>query len=248
MVTRRDCRNGAATSTVAEIGRDRLFRRRVAACRLDQKVVERLQKLGPENLDHRRFRPEALLLIGELHRMAEHRRQRRDIDAGRRETILERRIRDDSGSARHRLDALERHQRELRVRGRQALVSQQRIGDAPAIMQFSDQVFGRHDDIVEEYLAELVIARDRLDRPDPDAWAVQIDQQEADAGVPRLGLRIGAHQRVHPVRMMRPGGPDLVPPHHEMIARPALRGSKGWQGRSPRPARNSPAPRSLCRQ
>jgi len=72
-------------------------------------------------------------------------------------------------------------------------MSQQSICDAPAIMQFSDQVFGWHDHIVEEHLAEFIIARDRLDRPDLDAWAVQIKQQEADAGLPRLRLRIGAH-------------------------------------------------------
>src|SRR3989442_851702 len=85
-------------------------------------------------------------------------------------------------------------------------------------MQFSDQVFGGHDDIVEEYLTELIIARDRLDWSDPDAWAVQINQQETDAGLPRLSLRIGAYQRKHPVRMMCPRGPDLMPSDHEMIA------------------------------
>src|SRR5207244_13638277 len=69
-----------------------------------------------------------------------------------------------------------------------------------------------------EHVAELVIARNGLDRPDPDARAAQIDQQEADAGLPRLRLRVGADQRKHPVRMMSPGGPDLLPPHDEMIA------------------------------
>jgi hypothetical protein len=93
-------------------------------------------------------------------------------------------------------------------------------------MQFSDQVFGWHDHIVEEHLAEFIIARDRLDRPDPDAWAVQIKQQEADAGLPRLRLRIGAYEREHPVRMMRPGGPDLLPSHHEMIALQRCAGRK----------------------
>src|SRR5712692_9694946 len=97
---------------------------------------------------------------------------------------------------------------------------------SPAIMQFSDQVFGGNDDIVEEDLAELFVAHDRLDRSDPDPWAVQIDQQETDAGLPRLGLRVGAYQRVHPIRMMRPGGPDLLPLHHEMIARERCAGRK----------------------
>src|SRR6516225_1291039 len=95
---------------------------------------------------------------------------------------------------------------------------QQRICDTPAIVQFSHQILGGHRDVVEEHLAELLIARDGPDRPDPDARTVQIDQQEADPGLPRLRLRIGAHQREHPVGMMRPGRPDLVPAHHEPIA------------------------------
>src|SRR5580704_18890104 len=80
-----------------EFSHDRLFRSRMAACRFYQQVIERLQKLGAENLDNRRFRPRTLLLIGELHRMAEERRQRRDIDTGGRKTVLERRIGDDPG-------------------------------------------------------------------------------------------------------------------------------------------------------
>src|SRR5262245_18901021 len=97
-------------------------------------------------------------------------------------------------------------------------MSQQRIGDAPAVVQLSDQVFGGDDDIVEKDLAELLIAHDRLDRPDPDTWAVQINQKETDAGMPRLSLRIGAHEREHPIRVMRPGRPNLMPAHHEMVA------------------------------
>ena len=107
-------------------------------------------------------------MIGEFDGMAEHRRQRRDIDAGRRETILERRIRAMIPDARAivlmRSSAVKR---ELRVRGAKPLVPKQRIGDAPAIVQFADQVLGRNDDIVEEHLAEFVVVRDRLDRPDP---------------------------------------------------------------------------------
>src|ERR1700686_3233163 len=55
----------------AAFSRDRFFRRRVAACRFYQEVVERLQKLGAEDLDNRRFWPGTLLLIGEFHRMTE---------------------------------------------------------------------------------------------------------------------------------------------------------------------------------
>src|SRR5262245_55717353 len=105
--------------------------------------------------------------------MAEQRRQRHDVDTGRRETILESRIRDDARRARHRLDALERHQRELRVRGRQALMSQQRICDAPTVMQLSDQVFDGNDDVVEKYLAELLVAHDRLDRSEEHTSELQ---------------------------------------------------------------------------
>src|SRR5262252_7997250 len=161
--------------------------------------------------------------------MAEQRRQGHDVDARRRETILEGRIRDDAGRTRYRPDALERHQRELRVRRRQALMYEQGIGDAPAIVQLSDQVFGWHDDIVEKDLAELFVAYDRLDRPDPDARAVQINQQETDAGVARLGLRIRAYQREHPIRVMCPGRPNLVAAHHEIIALERCPGRKAGE-------------------
>ena len=127
--------------------------------------------------------------------MTEQRGERGDIDACRSEPILERRVGHDPGRARHRPDAIERHQDELRIGGRQPLMPQQGIGDAPAFVELSDQIFGRHNNIVEEYLAEFVVAGDRLDRPDPDAGAVQIDQEEADAGMARLRLRVGADQR-----------------------------------------------------
>src|SRR5947199_3000867 len=91
--------------------------------------------------------------------MAEQRRQGRDVDAGCGKTVLERRIGDDSRRARHGLDALECHQRELRIRTRQPLVSQQCICDAPTIIELTDQIFSWHHDIIEEHLAELVIAR-----------------------------------------------------------------------------------------
>ena len=121
-------------------------------------------------------------------------------------------------AARHGLDALDRDERELRVRGREPLVSQERVGNAPAVVELANQVLGGHDHIVEEYLAELFIADYGLDWSDPDAWAVQIDQQKADAGLPRLSIGIGAQERVHPIRMMRPCRPDLMSAHREMIA------------------------------
>ena len=68
------------------------------------------------------------------------------------------------------------------------LVAEQRIGDPPAIMELADQILGRHRDVVEEHLAEFVVAGDGLDRPDPDAGAAQVDQEKADAGLPRLRL------------------------------------------------------------
>ena len=63
---------------------------------------------------------------------------------------------------------------------------EQRIGDAPAFVELADEVLRRHDNVVEEYFTELVIARNRPDRPDRDAGAVKIEQQKADAGMTRL--------------------------------------------------------------
>ena len=100
-----------------------------------------------------------------------------------------------------------------RIGNGEPLVTEQGIGHPPAVVEFADQVFGGHHDIVEEYLAEFVVAGDGLDRPHAHARAVQVDQKETDAGLPWLRLRIGAHQREHPVRMVRPGLPDLLPAH-----------------------------------
>ena len=150
--------------------------------------------------------------------MAEQRHQRGDVDARRREPVAERRVGHHAGRPRHGLDAVERDQGELRIGVAEPLVAEQRIGDAPAVVDLADQVLGRHHHVVEEHLAELVVARDGADRPDADARALEVEQQEADAGMARLRLRVGAHQREHPLRMMPPGGPDLLPVHHEVVA------------------------------
>ena len=106
---------GARDVDRSEIGRNWALRQCVRSRRLEQQAIELLQKLGCENLDDGAFRSQASLVIGELDRVVEQRRKRRDIDGDGREPILECGVGDDPGGARHGLDLLERRQRELRV-------------------------------------------------------------------------------------------------------------------------------------
>jgi hypothetical protein len=63
------------------------------------------------------------------------------------------------------------------------------LGVGPALVLLADQLVGRHLDVVEEHLVDLVLAIHRDDRPHGDAGALHVDQQEADAG---LRLAFGA--------------------------------------------------------
>ena len=87
------------------------------------------------------------------------------------------------------------------------------------------RILRRHDHIIEEDFTELVIARNGPDRSDRDAGAIQIEQQKADPGMARLGLRVGTHQREHPIRIVCPSRPDFLPVHYKMI--PLERGASG---------------------
>ena len=54
-------------------------------------------------------------------------------------------------------------------------MAQERISDAPTIIELADQILRRHDHVIEEDFTELVIAGNGPDRPDRDPGAVQID-------------------------------------------------------------------------
>src|SRR5207245_1228809 len=69
----------------------------------------------------------------------------------------------------------------------------------------------------EEDLVEAGVARHLHERAHADSGRPHVDQDVGDAGV--LGrVRVGAHQTEHPVRVLRVGGPHLLPVHHEGVA------------------------------
>ena len=74
-----------------------------------------------------------------------------------------------SPRARERRDLLQRVLRVLRAAGEDALEAEQRLRDRPALVQLADQVRARHAHVVEEHLAELLVAGDVPDRPHRDA-------------------------------------------------------------------------------
>jgi hypothetical protein len=89
-------------------------------------------------------------------------------------------------------------------------VAEQIFGDIPALVFLADEVLGRHPDIVEKHLVQMMAAVDRNDRTHRDARRLHVDQQERDALLPPLRRGVGAHQAKAPIGMMRGRGPDLL--------------------------------------
>ena len=94
---------------------------------------------------------------------------------------------------------------------------QQGIGEPPAAVHLADQIVGRNPYVVEEELADLVLAGQIQNRTHRDARRVEIDDQTAQPAMFRRA-GIGAHQGKHPLRVMSPGLPDLVAVDDEVIA------------------------------
>ena len=99
-----------------------------------------------------------------------------------------------------------------------ALVIHQSFCYGPTAVYFANQVVRRYADIVEKHFAEFFIVGDGFDRPDGYAVGGQIDQDHANAGLFAWRVLVGADKRVHPMRMMRPSGPDLTSVDHKIIA------------------------------
>src|SRR5919202_2997011 len=90
------------------------------------------------------------------------------------------------------------------------LVGEGRLRDLPAGVQLADKVLGRHADVVEEDLAELLAAADLLQGPDRHPRRVHVDQEAGDALVLRR-RRVGARQQQAPVAVQAAARPDLMP-------------------------------------
>jgi hypothetical protein len=98
-----------------------------------------------------------------------------------------------------------------------ALVTEQRLGDGPALVDLAHHLTARHADVVEERLAERRIAADELDRLHADAGARHVHEQEADALVlGRVGVR--AHEEEHPVGLIGVRRPHLLSGDDEVVA------------------------------
>ena len=189
--------------------------KRIDADRLDQQFVERLLDLRAADLEDRGFRTDAASLL--------LRRQRAQIDdlqraepclhlaeAGAEPRVVgERAVIRPGFNGSDLLQPLDLHARLGDAGDARALVAQQELGIGPAPVLLADAVRHRHAHIGEEHLVEIVPAVHGDDRPHLDAGAVHVDQQEGDALLLLRGLRVGAHQREDPVRIVRAAGPDL---------------------------------------
>ena len=103
------------------------------------------------------------------------------------------------------------------ARRRAALVAERRLRDLPAAVQLADEVLGRHAHVVEEDLVELLAAGHLPQRPNGDARAVHVDDEEADA----LRLRRGADRCAPagcPSGELRVAGPHLLAVDDEVVA------------------------------
>ena len=100
----------------------------------------------------------------------------------------------------------------------------------------------RRAHVVEEDLAQLLVAGDVADRPHRHARLAHVDQHEADAGL-LLHRLVGAHQREHVGRVEGDAGPDLGAVDDEFVAVDDAPRYAGWPGRSRRSAPSSPGTR-----
>ena len=106
----------------------------------------------------------------------------------------------------------------------------------------------RHPGLVEEDLAELGRADDRLERADLDARRVHREDQPGDALVLRR-VGVGAHEQLAPVGDLGERRPDLLAGDDVLVAVAHGLALTATRGRSRRPARRSPGttPRRPCR-
>ena len=98
-----------------------------------------------------------------------------------------------------------------------ALEAEQRLGDPPAAVDLAEHVRDRHAHVVEAGLAEGRLAADQLDRAHRHAGGrMSISRKVMPSCF--LAVRIRAHQREDPVRLVAVGGPDLGAVHDEVVA------------------------------
>ena len=99
------------------------------------------------------------------------------------------------------------------------LVAEGAGDDLPALVQRTDEVLGRHLDVVEEHLVEVDVVRgdDRAERPPGEAGHVGGHQHAADALV-LGGVGVGAHEGEDHVGVVGAGGPHLLAVDDDAVA------------------------------
>ncbi|MCY1194126.1 hypothetical protein D9M72_54180 [compost metagenome] len=142
---------------------------------------------------------------------------------------------------------MQRLARLLRAAGENAFVAEQVLGDGPAHVEFADQVARRHAHVLEEDFAELLFVDDIGNGPDGHARRLQVDQQEADAGL-RLDGLVGAHQGEDVGGVVRQRGPDLLAVDDVAVAFETGLGSQRGQVRTGVGFRVALAPDVLARE
>ena len=110
----------------------------------------------------------------------------------------------------HRAQPVQRIAKRCAMRRAAAFELEQIFGDRPAFVFLADAVLLRHAHIVEEDLVHFMVARQRDDRVDLDAFRREVvDQDEGNALLLLFRIRVGPHEAEHLVRLMRARGPDL---------------------------------------
>ena len=90
--------------------------------------------------------------------------------------------------------------------GADPLGAERAHGDEPALALAAEPVVDRHAGVVEEDLAEHLLAGDVADRADVDARRLEVDDERGDAVVLATlgdGGRVGAHEEQAPLGDVR---------------------------------------------
>ena len=98
-----------------------------------------------------------------------------------------------------------------------ALVHERRQRDLPAVADAADDVLVGDPRLLDEELVELGAAGDLAQRPDLDLVLLHVHEEVGQALV--LGrLGVGARDEHAPLRVLRAGGPDLLPGDDPVVA------------------------------
>src|SRR5271166_6913701 len=110
-------------------------------------------------------------------------------------------------------------------------MAQQMLGVIPAASLLADAVANRHADIVKECFVKIGDPIDRWNCPNREARRFHVEQQESDSLLLLAGVA-GAHQREHPIGMLRLGGPDFLTIDDILIAIARGAGFEGGEVRT----------------